>query len=170
MACFCRWPLASGKISPTLVARNIITATGGTFRVVFRVKTNRGNDDEDFGDGKTLGSKFSSLTRGAAVIDNVSLTQGGGANLVRFGDFESASSIDNNLGTATTARVEDDRQAAGRLRPRPHDQSGHHRRGAVERPVQPARPGGSSLHEPPVQHGQQRADRRRPRQCGEAGR
>jgi hypothetical protein len=94
---------SSGKIGPTLVARNIITATGGTFRVVFRVKTNRGNDDEDFGDGKTLGSKFSSLTRGAAVIDNVSLTQGGGANLVKFGDFENASSIDNNLGTATTA-------------------------------------------------------------------
>jgi hypothetical protein len=92
----------SGKIGPTLVSRSIIGPTGGTLRVVFRIKTNRGNDDEDFGDGKTQGSRFSSGTRGAAIVDNVTFTQGA-TNKVQFGDFENANSVDNNNATPTTA-------------------------------------------------------------------
>ncbi len=71
---------------------------GGTVRVVFRVKTNRGSDDEDYGAAKA----FTSGTRGAAIIDNVSVTQGGG-NLVTNGDFEASNSIDNSTGVAATA-------------------------------------------------------------------
>ena len=81
-----------------LQAKSIITGAGGTVRLVFRVKTNRGSDDEDYGAARS----FNSGTRGAAIIDNVTLTQGGG-NLVDFGDFESASSIDNNTGTPATS-------------------------------------------------------------------
>lgn len=72
-------------------------AAGSTVRVVFRVKTNRGNDDEDYG----AAAGFTSGTRGAAIIDNVNITQGGG-NLVDFGDFENANSVDNSTGTPAT--------------------------------------------------------------------
>ena len=80
-----------------LQSKGIIGAGGGTVRVVFRVKTNRGNDDEDY-----AATGFTSRTRGAAILDNVAITQGGG-NLVDFGDFEAAGSIDNNLSTLPTA-------------------------------------------------------------------
>src|SRR6185369_15351276 len=46
----------------TLQSKGIITAGGGTVRVVFRVKTNRGGDDEDYGAARA----FNSGTRGAA--------------------------------------------------------------------------------------------------------
>jgi hypothetical protein len=63
---------------------------GGVIRLAFRVKTNRGSDDEDYGQARS----FSSGTRGAAIVDNVVVTQGG-PNLVDFGDFENANSVDN---------------------------------------------------------------------------
>ena len=50
-----------------------LSAAGGTVRLVFRIKTNRGFDDEDFG----FAQSYSSQTRGAAIIDDVSVTQGG---------------------------------------------------------------------------------------------
>jgi FlgD Ig-like domain len=83
---------------------------GGRLRLVFRVKTNRGSDDQNSGntpaendpDGagplppinNTGSGKFSSLTRGAAIIDDVSVS-GGGATTLTSG-FESASEVDNN--------------------------------------------------------------------------
>ncbi|TMQ71784.1 MAG: hypothetical protein E6K80_04550 [Candidatus Eisenbacteria bacterium] len=75
-----------------------VAAGGGTIRVVFRVKTNRGGDDEDYGASRA----FTSGTRGAAIVDNVSLTQGGG-NLVTNGDFEASNSIDNNNGVSAAS-------------------------------------------------------------------
>jgi hypothetical protein len=59
----------------------------GLIRLVFRVKTNNGFSDE--------GVAYGSGRAGAAVIDNVTYKIGAGAT-VNFGDFESASAIDNN--------------------------------------------------------------------------
>lgn len=74
----------------------IIAAGGGKVRVVFRVKTNRGSDDEAYSS-----SGFTSYTRGAAIIDNVvAQANGAGPNLVSNGDFESPSSINNDTGVS----------------------------------------------------------------------
>src|SRR5439155_2460603 len=50
---------------------NIRSAGGGIVRLVFRVKTNRGFDDENAGNPS---STFDSGTRGAAILDNVTWT------------------------------------------------------------------------------------------------
>ena len=85
---------ATGTITPVHANVNITNAqltaigagaAGSSVRLVFRVKTNRGNDDEDYG----AVAGFTSGTRGAAIIDNVSATMGGG-NLVAGGDFETS--------------------------------------------------------------------------------
>jgi hypothetical protein len=55
-------------------------------RLVFRVKTNRGFDDQ--------GLAYTSNQRGAAVVDRVSYRIGAGSEVV-FGDFENASDIEN---------------------------------------------------------------------------
>src|SRR5207249_6345148 len=83
------------------------SGNGGRLRLVFRVKTNRGYDDENQGNAPAEGTNnaaggFSSLTRGAAIVDDVSVT-GGGATALANG-FESASDINNSTGVpATTA-------------------------------------------------------------------
>ncbi|HET9327115.1 MAG TPA: FlgD immunoglobulin-like domain containing protein [Candidatus Eisenbacteria bacterium] len=78
---------------------------GGRLRLVFRVKTNRGSDDENQGNTPNEGTNnaaggFSSLTRGAAIIDDVSVS-GGGATALTNG-FESVNDVDNNTGVAAT--------------------------------------------------------------------
>ena len=82
----------------SLSAAQVNTIVGGVFpgkvRLVFRVKTNRGNDDETGG--------FSSGGAGAAIIDNVSVTGSVSGSLLSNG-FEGASDIDNNPATAATA-------------------------------------------------------------------
>jgi hypothetical protein len=65
-------------------------AMGNKVRIVFRVKTNRGYDDEN-GSSSSAGP-FSSGTRGAAIIDNVVVNGWAAAN----GNFESTSSINND--------------------------------------------------------------------------
>src|SRR5439155_17348173 len=61
---------------------NIRSAGGGIVRLVFRVKTNRGFDDENAGNPS---STFDSGTRGAAILDNVTWT---GQASAAEGDFE----------------------------------------------------------------------------------
>jgi len=100
---------AGGTITPSLAnlvvpsavlsGRLGLGSAGGAVRLVFRIKTNRGFDDEDYALGL---SGFTSQTRGAAIVDDVSVTQGG-PNLVHFGDFESAASIDNRTTVPATA-------------------------------------------------------------------
>src|SRR5262245_17443297 len=65
-------------------------AAGNKVRVVFRVKTNRGYDDEN-GASSTAGP-FSSGTRGAAIIDNVVVNGWAASN----GNFEASNSINND--------------------------------------------------------------------------
>jgi hypothetical protein len=84
--------------SAVLAGKLGLSAAGGTVRLVFRIKTNRGFDDEDFG----FAQSYSSQTRGAAIIDDVSVTQGG-PNLAHFGDFEAAGAIDNRVTIPATA-------------------------------------------------------------------
>jgi hypothetical protein len=74
---------ANVSLSTSQLTAMGVGAGGGTVRLVFRVKTNRGSDDEDYG----AAAAFTSNTRGAAIVDNVTVTQGGG-NLVAGGDFE----------------------------------------------------------------------------------
>src|SRR5262249_37254343 len=65
------------------------TGNGGTVRIVFRVKTNRGFDDENHGNDAAT---FDSGTRGAAIVDNVVVNGWAAAN----GDFEAANAINND--------------------------------------------------------------------------
>ena len=60
---------------------------GGLVRLVFRIKTNRGYDDGDYG----VHQNFSSGTAGAAIVDDVVATNSDPGD----GDFELASAIDN---------------------------------------------------------------------------
>jgi hypothetical protein len=82
-------------------ANNILDADGGSgnggrIRIVFRVKTNRGFDDENNGN-----CGFTSGTAGAAIIDDVSMS-GGGATALTNG-FESAGDVNNSTGVPATA-------------------------------------------------------------------
>src|SRR5262245_7825760 len=72
------------------------TGNGGTVRIVFRVHTNRGFDDENTGNPA---SAYSSGTRGAAIVDNVVVNGWAAAN----GDFEAANSINNDPAVPATA-------------------------------------------------------------------
>jgi hypothetical protein len=63
---------------------------GGKVRIVFRVKTNRGFDDEN---GGNPSAAYDSGTRGAAIIDNVVVNGWAAAN----GNFESVSAINNDI-------------------------------------------------------------------------
>ncbi len=78
----------------TVNALLALPGVSGRVRLVFRVKTNRGFDDEH-GD-------FDSGAMGAALIDNVTMRIGAGAT-VTIGDFESVGSIDNQVSTPATA-------------------------------------------------------------------
>jgi len=69
---------------------------GGRLRLVFRVKTNRGYDDETNG-----ASGFSSGTAGAAIIDDVSVSGIGSTGLTD--GFESAGDVNNDNAVAASA-------------------------------------------------------------------
>ena len=70
---------------------------GGRMRIVFRVKTNRGFDDENAGNGG-----FTSGGSGAAIIDDVSVS-GGGATALTEGFEGTNGGVDNGTGVAATA-------------------------------------------------------------------
>jgi hypothetical protein len=72
------------------------TGNGGRVRIVFRVHTNRGFDDENQGNGSAT---FDSGTRGAAILDNVVVNGWAAAN----GDFEAADAINNDTAVDATA-------------------------------------------------------------------
>jgi hypothetical protein len=71
------------------------TGDGGRVRIVFRVKTNRGFDDENAGN---TGSAYNSGTRGAAIVDNVVVNGWAASN----GDFEAADAINNDTAVDAT--------------------------------------------------------------------
>jgi len=67
---------------------------GGKVRLVFRVKTNRGFDDENGGGT----AAFNSGTRGAAIVDNVVVNSWAAAE----GDFEATNAINNDTAVDAT--------------------------------------------------------------------
>jgi len=74
---------------PNSVLAPMLTASGGKVRLVFRVHTNRGFDDQ--------GTAYNSGGAGAAVVDNVTYAMvGGPASPAGWGTFETAGSIDNS--------------------------------------------------------------------------
>jgi hypothetical protein len=66
---------------------------GNKLRLVFRIKTNRGFDDND----ATVTGQYRSGYLGAAQVDSVSVDLGSGG--VSIGDFENQSDINNDAGT-----------------------------------------------------------------------
>jgi hypothetical protein len=89
------WPMAADSGSGASYVDTTFTISSAALqplirnnrvRLVFRVKTNRGFDDQ--------GLVYGSNQRGAAVVDRVSYRIGSGAEIV-FGDFENAGDIDN---------------------------------------------------------------------------
>lgn len=78
---------------PSEVLSDIAARSGGLARIVFRVKTNRGYDDE--------GALYSSGGAGAVVLDDVSI-QFGASPATVIGSFETPGEIDNTQ-PATTA-------------------------------------------------------------------
>lgn len=83
--------VSNAFVDTTLVIPNSllsdILAYGTRVRLVFRVKTNRGLDDQD--------PSYSSGQKGAAIVDNVTVQIGSGAVTV-LGEFENASDINND--------------------------------------------------------------------------
>jgi len=84
----------SGTETVTIPAARIATMSAGSgkVRLVFRVKTNRGGDDQTAISYNSKG--------GAAVVDNVtySWSGAGGSNPAGWGTFENNSDIDNAVG------------------------------------------------------------------------
>ena len=83
-------PLATKTVTiPNSTLAPMLAASGGKVRLVFRVHTNRGFDDQ--------GTAFTSGRAGAAVLDNVTYQMvGGPASPAGWGTFEAVNSIDNN--------------------------------------------------------------------------
>lgn len=90
--------VANLNLPPNGIVQQILdadgTGNGGTVRLVFRVKTNRGFDDED-----SFRSGFSSGTAGAAVVDAI-VVNGWAASL---GDFENPGDINNDPAVPATS-------------------------------------------------------------------
>jgi len=100
-----RPPIASAADSnlslDVCAMRNVTYGTlqstwGNKVRLVFRVKTNRGFDDQD---GSV--AAYNSGRQGAAQLDSVSVDLGAGSVLI--GDFENQSDINNDAGCPATA-------------------------------------------------------------------
>jgi hypothetical protein len=72
-----------------------VNGNGGVVRLVFRVKTNRGFDDEN---GGNPGAAYNSGTQGAAIVDNVSWTGSSAAD----GNFEATNAINNTISAPAT--------------------------------------------------------------------
>lgn len=86
-------------VIPNAVLAPILAASGNKVRLVFRVHTNRGFDDQ--------GTAYNSLNQGAAVLDDVTYSVsggGGGASPAGWGTFENGTGsgegrIDNAVAT-----------------------------------------------------------------------
>ena len=88
-------PVTKTVTIPNATLAPILAASQNRVRVVFRVKTNRGFDDES--------SAYTSGGGGAAVLDAVTYAFGSASSPPGWGDFESASAIDNALAVSPGA-------------------------------------------------------------------
>jgi hypothetical protein len=76
---------------------NTVRAGGQIVRLVFRVKTNHTFDDE-----LKVAVGYSSLGRGAAQVDDVTVNLGGGPTTI--GNFEALTDIDNSTGVSALTK------------------------------------------------------------------
>ena len=88
-------PVTKTVTIPNATLAPILAASQNRVRLVFRVKTNRGFDDE--------GTAYSSGGSGAGVLDAVTYGFAATASPPGWGDFESAGSIDNALNVTPNA-------------------------------------------------------------------
>lgn len=85
------------SVASATIPLSAFSGWGSKVRLVFRVKTNRGFDDDNGG----LAGQYTSGGMGAAQIDSVSYDLGGGR--VAYGDFENESDINNDAGCTALA-------------------------------------------------------------------
>src|SRR5690349_17960227 len=89
---------SSGPITiPAATISSVLGGVSGNVRLVFRCKTNRG-----FADSDSRNSGYSSFTRGAVLIDDVTISVNGGGSPAGYGTFELAeqggvNAIDNRF-------------------------------------------------------------------------
>jgi hypothetical protein len=77
---------SSGPISvPAATISSVLGGVAGNVRLVFRCKTNRG-----FADSDSRTSGYTSYTRGAVLLDDVTISVGGGGSPAGYGTFELA--------------------------------------------------------------------------------
>ncbi len=89
------WTIPVGNAALQAIKDADGAGNGGKVRLVFRVKTNRGTDDENGGNAAAL---YSSGTRGAAIVDNVVMNGWAAAN----GNFEATNAINNDTAVDAT--------------------------------------------------------------------
>jgi hypothetical protein len=77
---------SSGPITvPAATISSVLGGVAGNVRLVFRCKTNRG-----FADSDARNSGYTSNTRGAVLLDDVTISVGGGGSPAGYGTFELA--------------------------------------------------------------------------------
>jgi hypothetical protein len=86
-------------------ARNVTygalrAAWGNRIRLVFRIKSNRGNEVPSDDDEGSLPGAYTSGYLGAAELDNVAIN---GSGAVTLGTFENTGDIDNGSGVSALA-------------------------------------------------------------------
>lgn len=89
---------AAQTVTVGFLAQDLGGAT--TARLVFRLKTNRGFDDE----AGSISGAYSSGGRGAVQLDDVELDTGSGFALIPGGDFELQSDIDNDTAVSASTK------------------------------------------------------------------
>ena len=100
-------PSSGSILIPAATISNVLGGVAGNVRLVFRCKTNRG-----FADSDSRTSGYSSFTRGAVLIDDVTVSINGGASPAGYGTFELAeqggvNAIDNRFPLPPLTNVTD---------------------------------------------------------------
>jgi len=108
-------PSASATVPAASIANILASSPTGVVRLVFRVKTNR-----FFSDGDSKANGYSSLGRGAAQVDDVTIDRGSGPELI--GDFETpqqggVNAIDNRFPLPAGLAVTDVWRSTGKPAP-----------------------------------------------------
>jgi hypothetical protein len=106
-------PSSGPIVVPAATISSVLGGVAGNVRLVFRSKTNRG-----FADSDNRNSGYNSATRGAVLIDDVSIDKGAGA--VVIGNFEQneqsglVNSIDNRFPLPPALQVTDVWRTSGK--------------------------------------------------------
>src|SRR5262252_6567532 len=90
-------PSSGSILIPAATISSVLGGVAGNVRLVFRCKTNRG-----FADSDSRNSGYTSFTRGAVLLDDVTISVGGGGSPAGYGTFELAeqggvNAIDNRF-------------------------------------------------------------------------